>query len=61
MQDGYSETVMPSNAHYDIVGWMHPNVQSWRPLPLILIALALMLIGIFPRRLFAGYTTKGNA
>ncbi len=51
IRDGYTETVMPLDTYYAIVGWMRPNVQSWHPLPLLLIALALVLIGIFPRRL----------
>lgn len=51
VQDGYGQTVLPYDTYYSVVGWMHPDVQSWHPLPLLLIALALMLIGILPRRL----------
>ncbi len=50
VRSGALELLLPGQP-YSVAGWMHPYVQSWRPLPLAIIALALVLIGILPRRL----------
>ncbi len=47
VRSGVLELLLPDRP-YSLAGWMHPYVQSWHPLPLLLIALALMLIGILP-------------
>ncbi len=46
MADGHVEKM--SDYPYTIIGWMRPMLREWHPLPLLLIALALMLIGILP-------------
>lgn len=42
---------IPTN-FYEVVGWMHRFESTWQPSRLLLMGLALLIIGLIPRRLF---------
>lgn len=50
VSDGHIERVFP-RGDYRIVAWMYPFIPTWQPLPLMLLSLALLIIGLMPRRL----------
>lgn len=51
LDDGHMELLL-TDGIYRPVAWMRPLTRTWQPIPLMLIASALLVIGLIPRRLF---------
>ncbi|KAB2860138.1 MAG: hypothetical protein F9K46_10475 [Anaerolineae bacterium] len=51
VKDGSLEFLLPAKDFWMLVDWMRPFTRTWRPAPLLLIALSLITISIVPRRL----------
>ncbi|GIK64828.1 MAG: hypothetical protein BroJett018_26220 [Chloroflexota bacterium] len=52
LSDGHLEHLITGDPYGTIYDWMRPLIRTWQPIPLMLIAIALFVIGLLPRRLF---------